>query len=52
MIFNADKEDRREKLSNALKENLKKRKTVLFNPLLWTFIIENIMSMLVVLEDL
>jgi len=26
MIFNADKEDRREKLSNALKENLKKRK--------------------------
>ena len=26
MIFNADKEDRREKLSNALKENIKKRK--------------------------
>ena len=26
MIFNADKDDRREKLSNALKENLKKRK--------------------------
>jgi hypothetical protein len=26
MIFNADKDDRREKLSNALKENIKKRK--------------------------
>jgi F0F1-type ATP synthase assembly protein I len=26
MIFNADKDDRRKKLSNALKENIKKRK--------------------------
>ena len=26
MIFNVDKDDRREKLSNALKENIKKRK--------------------------
>ena len=26
MTFNADKDDRREKLSNALKKNLKKRK--------------------------
>ena len=26
MIFNADKDDRREKLSNALKEYIKKRK--------------------------
>ena len=26
MIFNADKDDRKEKLSNALKENIKKRK--------------------------